>query len=150
MKSEAFSSTAHRYARKDWSDEKNKSVYGDFFSREGLGHNFRLVLELNSNVESANPALDLVRKIDHKFLDESEAYFSGRVSSLENITEFLFAEALKLWPKVLVSIEVFEGETLSCLRTMKGLMLKKLFRTRSSETVYDVEIMFGGAIDLES
>jgi len=150
MKFEAFSSTAHRYARLEWSDEKNESIYGDFFSREGLGHNFRLVLELSGNVEESQPALDLIHKIDHKYLDENESYFSCRVSSLENITEFLFAEAVKFWPSQVVSVQIYEGESLSALRTEQSLCLKKLYRTRSAQAVYDVEVTFTGVIDAES
>ena len=150
MKFEAFSSTAHRYARLEWSDEKNESVYGDFFSREGLGHNFRLVLELSDDLEDSCPALELIRKIDHKYLDENESYFSSRVSSLENITEFLFAEAVKKWGKLVISIQLYEGDSLSALKTERALSLKKLYRTRSTQEVYDVEVTFTGVIDVES
>lgn len=151
---EASTSTAHRYARRDWSREKNLDHYAEFYSEQGLGHNFvvRLKMVEESSIEArvVNPAYDISRLIDHRFVDESIPFFKSRVSSLENIAEYLFAESCERWPGQIEWLEVQEGDSLTAIRKIDGMTLRKVVRTRNHENVLDVALYFFGSIDSES
>ena len=52
-------SAAHVLARSDWSDERNRAVYGKCANPSGHGHNYRFELTL----EGAEPSGDAIDEI---------------------------------------------------------------------------------------
>lgn len=63
-----FVSCGHRYARKDWSREKNLEVYGGDYSEEGVGHNLGILACGTGEVQA--PLKALCETLDHRFLNE--------------------------------------------------------------------------------
>lgn len=147
--SQAKSSTAHRYGRKDWDEAKNRSVYGDQYSSDGLGHNFEVRLGLVGDTQMSG-AGRLAQMIDHKFLDKDVEFFKNCPSTLEMITSFLFHEASVLWGRMVLDLEVKEGVDLTCRIQNGRLSLRKVSRTRGSEKVYDIEVTVGGEVEPQS
>lgn len=147
--SEARSSTAHRYGRKDWDEAKNRSVYGEQYSNDGLGHNFEVRLGLVGDAQMSG-AGRLAQMIDHKFLDKDVEFFKSCPSTLEMITSFLFHEASIMWGRMVLDLEVKEGADLTCRIQNGWLSLRKAIRSRGSTKVYDVSFTVAGEVDPQS
>lgn len=147
--SQAHTSTAHRYGRKDWDEAKNRATYGSQYSKDGLGHNFDVRLGLLGDTTLAG-ASRMAKLIDHKFLDNDVDFFKNTPSTLEMITTFLYEKACEEWGDAVVSLEVREGANLAC-RIEKGeLSLRQRARARSMDRVYDVDFTFSGTADTQS
>lgn len=102
-------STAHRYANADWSEDKNLSIYGEDYSRDGLGHNFQievLYFDLNVDLESFKSSVyEVSRSIDHKFLDQG-------ATTLEWITKSIWERLKPQWAHHQLQVKVKEGPRL--------------------------------------
>jgi len=94
-------SASHRYWKPDWSDEKNKQVFGLCTSPYGHGHNYELHVTVSGTVDPVTGMIinlstlkEIVNKIierfDHKFLNLDTPYFKDRVPTTENIALVLF------------------------------------------------------------
>lgn len=114
-------SAAHVLARPDWSDERNRSVYGKCANPAGHGHNYALEVTVRGKVDPASGRLvplarldALVRRrvlepLDHRFLNREVAEFESVVPTAENIVRFVW-RALKgeLAPAVLDRVRLLE------------------------------------------
>ncbi len=94
-------SASHRYYKPDWSDEKNKQVFGLCTSPYGHGHNYELHVTVSGTVDPVTGMIinlstlkEIVNKIierfDHKFLNLDTPYFKERIPTTENIALVLF------------------------------------------------------------
>jgi len=104
-RSYAFSA-AHVLARSDWSEERNREVYGRCANPAGHGHNYVLEVTLRGDVDPRVGRLvpidrldRLVRekvldRVDHRFLNREVAEFEQQVPTAENIARFAW-NALK-------------------------------------------------------
>jgi 6-pyruvoyltetrahydropterin/6-carboxytetrahydropterin synthase len=97
---------AHRYFRADWSDERNREVFGACSNPHGHGHNYRLDVTVQAPVDaqtgfSADLAQldavlheEVVRPLDHQHLNHVVPEFAaGSIPTCENIL-------LWLWPRI--------------------------------------------------
>ncbi len=91
----------HRLFRPDWSDERNREVFGLCANPNGHGHNYRLEVSVTGPVDSETGMIlnlrqlkeivreRLIAEIDHKNLNLDVAWMQGK-----NPTTEVFAEAI--------------------------------------------------------
>jgi 6-pyruvoyltetrahydropterin/6-carboxytetrahydropterin synthase len=97
---------AHRYYRDDWTEERNREVFGLCSNAYGHGHNYRLDVTVQAPVDGTTgfsidlQALDSILHaevsvpLDHQHLNHAVAEFAaGTVPTCENI-------AIWLWPRI--------------------------------------------------
>ncbi len=106
----AHFNAAHRLYRKDWSDEKNDSVFGKCNNPNFHGHNYELIVSVTGKInpdtgyvidikDLADIILDEVEKpFDHKNLNLDVPEFSDLNPTAENI-------AVVIWNKIRKRIE---------------------------------------------
>lgn len=107
----AHFNAAHRLYRKDWSDEKNDSVFGKCNNPNFHGHNYELVVSVTGKInpdtgyvidikDLADIILDEVEKpFDHKNLNLDVPEFSDLNPTAENI-------AVVIWNKIRKKIDI--------------------------------------------
>ena len=98
---------AHRYWRDDWSDERNRTVFGACANPHGHGHNYVLEATIEGAIDPETGfsvdlgALDtalgegVVAPLDHQHLNHAVPAFGpgGRVPTCENL-------AVWAWPRI--------------------------------------------------
>lgn len=103
-------SAAHRLARPDWSDEKNRRVFGDCANPNWHGHNYELevavvgpvsdetgyVMDLKELKELANR--HVVSELDHRNLNLDVPWLQGIVPSTENLVVAIWERLAPLVP----------------------------------------------------
>jgi 6-pyruvoyltetrahydropterin/6-carboxytetrahydropterin synthase len=95
--------------RKDWSEERNRAIYGDE-GPHGFGHNFRLEVTVEGTIDPESAMvinltdLDRILKeevdapLDHRNLNRDVPEFAGTPPTAENL-------AVWIWRKVSERIE---------------------------------------------
>ena len=114
---------AHRLYRKDWSDEKNKEVFGLCSNPNYHGHNYYLEVKISGEVDpETGYVIDLkivkdiiheevLEKFDHKNLNEDTMEFRDLNPTAENIAMVIYDKLRKnLDAKYDVSIRLSETE----------------------------------------
>ena len=111
---------AHRLFNPNWSDEKNKEVFGPCANHNWHGHNFELIVTVKGE---PNPdtgfVIDLkllgdiikreiIDQVDHKNLNEDVDFMKGKLSSTENL-------AIEIWKQIEIPIKQI-GCTLHCIK----------------------------------
>lgn len=100
-------SSAHRYHRPDWSEERNRETFGACANPHGHGHRYRLEVTVGGEVDDATGfaaelgALDavlqreVVAPLDHQHINHVVPDFApgGRIPTTENLLVWL-------WPRV--------------------------------------------------
>lgn len=118
---------AHRYYRSDWSEERNRQVFGACSNPHGHGHNYRLEVMVQAPVDpetgfSADLSeLDAILReevmepLDHQHLNYAVADFAaGTVPTCENIVLWLWPRVARriLAPARLYRLRLYEDECL--------------------------------------
>lgn len=102
---------AHRYHRPDWSDARNREVFGACSNPHGHGHNYRLDVTVHAPIDphtgfSADLSLldrvlheQVIVPLDHQHLNHAVAEFAegGDIPTCENILRWL-------WPRIATHI----------------------------------------------
>ncbi len=88
-------SAAHVLARGDWSDARNRAVYGKCANPSGHGHNYRVELTLAGAPDTGAYVDALVREhlldaLDGRFLNREVSGFAGVVPTAENIARYIW------------------------------------------------------------
>jgi 6-pyruvoyltetrahydropterin/6-carboxytetrahydropterin synthase len=88
-------SAAHVLARADWSDERNRAVYGKCANPSGHGHNYRVELTLENAPDAGEHVDGLVRErllgeLDGRFLNRETRGFARVVPTAENIARHIW------------------------------------------------------------
>ncbi|HEX6039470.1 6-pyruvoyl trahydropterin synthase family protein [Longimicrobium sp.] len=97
-------SAAHRYHRPDWSEERNRAVFGPCANPYGHGHDYLLEVTVEGAVDEETGfsvdlgALDallraeVVERLDHQHLNHVVPEFApgGRIPTTENILLLLW------------------------------------------------------------
>jgi len=111
---------AHKLCRDDWSDEKNKEVFGKCANANWHGHNFDLFVTVKG---TPNPetgfVIDLktlsgivkehvIEELDHKNLNLDVPFMKGVMPSTENL-------AIKIW-EILYPLVQSEQCNLHCVK----------------------------------
>ena len=111
---------AHKLCRDDWSDEKNKEVFGKCANANWHGHNFDLFVTVKGNPDPETGfVVDLktlsviikehiVEELDHKNLNLDVPFMHGLMPSTENL-------AIKIW-EILYPLVQSERCVLHCVK----------------------------------
>ena len=116
-------SAAHVLARSEWSEERNRAVYGKCANPAGHGHNYVLEVTVRGSIDPQSgrvlPAQELDRvvqervleRLDHRWLDREVPEFEKQVPTAENIARYAW-QALKgeISPAALHRIRLQETE----------------------------------------
>ncbi len=99
-------SAAHRYWREDWTEERNRRVFGACANPYGHGHNYALEATIAGEIAADTGysvdlgALDealagVVRQLDHQHLNHAIEEFGprGRIPTTENLLAWM-------WPRL--------------------------------------------------
>ena len=116
-------SAAHRLHNAEWSEERNRDVFGKCNNANGHGHNYTVLVYVRgpvdeesgmvvnlSDVKTEIAAID--KQLDHKHLDRDVPYFAKVVSTTENVAVFIYDELKKSKAIgcILHKVEVWETE----------------------------------------
>ena len=116
---------AHRLYRENWSDEKNKEVFGLCANQNWHGHNFEIIVTVKGNPDPETGFVvdlkklsllirkDILQPLDHKNLNLDVPFMKGITPSCENLVEqvwkILEPGVLEIAPKSkLHSIRIYE------------------------------------------
>jgi 6-pyruvoyltetrahydropterin/6-carboxytetrahydropterin synthase len=107
-------SAAHVLARSDWSDARNRAVYGKCANPSGHGHNYCIELTLEGAPDAGVALDDIVERrvlaeLDGRFLNQEVASFARVVPTAENIARHIWdtlSEALA--PARLAGVRLIE------------------------------------------
>ncbi|MBX3022288.1 MAG: 6-carboxytetrahydropterin synthase [Bdellovibrionales bacterium] len=115
----------HKYDVKDWSTEKNASVFGACFTPHGHGHNYEMEVYLEGPVDpvtgmilnliDVDAALDkVVAPLQGKHLNLEIAEFKDKVPTTELLAAYLFerVRAEVHAPVKLAKLRLYEYEDL--------------------------------------
>ncbi len=98
-------SAAHRLFRPDWSEERNREVFGECAHPNWHGHNYELDVTVEGEVDpDTGYLLDLkelkllveervIRELDHRNLNLDVSWLSGVVPTTENL-------AVAIWERL--------------------------------------------------
>tara|TARA_B100000035_G_scaffold26623_1_gene20764 strand:+ start:697 stop:1104 length:408 start_codon:yes stop_codon:yes gene_type:complete len=117
----AHFNAAHRLYRKDWSDEKNNSVFGKCSNPYFHGHNYELIVHVTGNIDPETGYVidmkilknliksEIEDKLDHKNLNQEVPEFYNKIPTAENIVVFIY-NALRpnLNSKLQLSVTLYE------------------------------------------
>lgn len=117
-------SASHRYHNPNWSETRNRAVFGSCNNIHGHGHNYLLEATVEGSVDPATGMVvnlydlklvmaEVIEEFDHKDLSLDTPYFKGLIPTTENL-------AVVLWKKIeerlrggrLSSLRLFEEEDL--------------------------------------
>jgi 6-pyruvoyltetrahydropterin/6-carboxytetrahydropterin synthase len=111
---------AHKLCRDDWSDEKNKEVFGKCANANWHGHNFDLFVTVKGNPDPETGFVvdlktlsliikeNIVEELDHKNLNLDVPFMKGVMPSTENL-------AIKIW-EILYPLVQSERCVLHCVK----------------------------------
>jgi 6-pyruvoyltetrahydropterin/6-carboxytetrahydropterin synthase len=118
-------SCGHRYHNPNWTEEKNKQVFGSCYSEHGHGHNYILEgfflgpIDPESGMVMNLAEVDQIMKItvlplDHHHLNFDVAEFKSQVPTTENIAKYCFEKLDGLVPEgvELYKVRLYEAEDL--------------------------------------
>lgn len=93
---------SHRYAHPDWSDEKNREVFGPCFNPHGHGHNYELEVTVAGEVSPETGMVlnlktvdriireEVLERLDHRHINAEVEGFDRKIPTCENLV-------LKIW-----------------------------------------------------
>ncbi|MGE3154951.1 MAG: 6-carboxytetrahydropterin synthase [Nitrospiraceae bacterium] len=92
---------AHRYAREEWSEARNREAFGACFNDPGHGHNYFLEVTVAGAVDRQTGMVvnlydlkvvlkQVLEEFDHKHLNLDTPYFKDRIPTTENIARVLW------------------------------------------------------------
>ena len=96
---------AHQYGNSDWSDEKNKRVFG--LDARVHGHNYKLEVTVTGEINSDTGFLidlgelskivndNVLSKLDHSQFEKDLPWFKNKQPSSENLVIFIWEEISK-------------------------------------------------------
>ncbi|NHZ86255.1 MAG: 6-carboxytetrahydropterin synthase [Planctomycetia bacterium] len=96
---------AHQYGQSDWSNEKNKEVFGP--DARVHGHNYKLEVTVTGNINPDTGFLidlgelseivneNVLKKLDHSQVEKDIEWFKGKQPSSENMVIFIWKEISK-------------------------------------------------------
>ncbi|TYP72970.1 6-pyruvoyl trahydropterin synthase family protein [Aquimarina intermedia] len=117
----AHFNAAHRLYRKDWSDQKNKEIFGKCSNPHYHGHNYELIVAVSGEIDTETGYLidlkilkDYIRTevedpLDHKNLNEEVPEFKELNPTVENIAVVIWRKLRnKLPAKFDIEITLYE------------------------------------------
>ena len=98
----AHFNAAHRLYNKNWSDEKNRSVFGKCNNINYHGHNYEMIVSVTGKINPDTGYVmdmgelkniiknEIEERLDHKNLNLDVPYFSNVIPSAENICIYIY------------------------------------------------------------
>lgn len=110
---------AHKLYNPDWSEEKNKAVFGKCSNKNWHGHNYELHVTIKGepkketgyvfNAKTLSVLIkEVTEKIDHLNLNMDVDFMQGKMTSAENL-------AIGIWEQLFDKIKK-EGADLHCIK----------------------------------
>jgi 6-pyruvoyltetrahydropterin/6-carboxytetrahydropterin synthase len=108
---EAHFNACHRMHNPNWSDQKNKEVFGICNNANYHGHNFRLIVKITGEInEETGYVMDMKvlgtiikkeieERFDHKNLNLDCPEFADKIASTENFAWVIYYTLLPKLPK---------------------------------------------------
>lgn len=117
----AHFNAAHRLYRKDWSDEKNETIFGKCNNPNFHGHNYELIVSVTGDIDKETGYVidikvlkDIIKAevedaFDHKNLNLEVEAFKDLNPTAENIAVVIYNKVKPKLPKALtLEITLFE------------------------------------------
>ena len=114
-------SAAHRFWCEDWSDEKNRRVFGKCSHPNGHGHNYVVEISVAGEPDSQSGAITdhrsfqrtvkerVIDRFDHKHLNTDCSEFNDLNPTVENITRVIWTQLEACFsPAELHRVRVYE------------------------------------------
>lgn len=113
-------SAAHRMFRQDWSDEKNREVFGKCSNPNWHGHNYILWVTIKGdpdkergfvmNINTLKKIIQekVISEIDHRNINMEVSFMKGKIATTENL-------AAAIWNELATAIEN-AGARLHCIK----------------------------------
>jgi len=113
-------SAAHRMFRQDWSDEKNREIFGKCSNPNWHGHNYILWVTvkgepsdnhgfvMNINILKKIIQEKVIELLDHKNINLEVDFMKGKIATTENL-------AIAIWNELKHPVEK-EGAHLFCVK----------------------------------
>ena len=117
----AHFNAAHRLYRKDWNDEKNKSVFGKCSNPNFHGHNYELEVGISGSIDKETGFLIDMEKLKTIIKEEIEDYLDHKnlnidIPDFKDINPTMENIAILIWDKLRnrlesnfnISVKLFE------------------------------------------
>lgn len=114
-------SAAHVLARSQWSPERNRIVYGKCANPAGHGHNYRVEIAIEGDLDPSTGRIlpegkldqvvqaRVLRELDGRFLNRDVPAFSETVPTAENIARHIWDTLVRdVSPARLVGVRLIE------------------------------------------
>lgn len=117
-------SAGHRYHNPQWSDEKNREVFGKCNLPNGHGHNYVLEVSVTGEIHPETGMVinlvdldkvlhEVIEPLDHRFLNLDIEAFSTQIPTTENVALYLSNQlAGRLSECKLSRVRLYEDPTL--------------------------------------
>lgn len=91
----------HRLGREEWTEERNRTVYGICANRPGHGHNYFLWVTVEGTPDPGSGMIigltdldrlvhrQVISRLDHRFLNSEVPGFTDTVPTSENLCRFI-------------------------------------------------------------
>jgi 6-pyruvoyltetrahydropterin/6-carboxytetrahydropterin synthase len=123
--SEKFEFAAtHKLWNDDFSDERNRKVFGKCANPAGHGHNYVVEVTIKRPAEENNFCIsdfekivddELIKQVDHKNLNVDVLYFAKAIPTVENIAAFAWDKLTgKFGEAVLHCVTIWETDKTYC------------------------------------
>lgn len=111
---------AHKLFNPNWSEEKNREVFGPCANANWHGHNFELIVTVKGTPDpdtgfvidlkklSTLVRSEVIDKLDHKNLNLDVPFMHGKMASTENL-------AIEIWKILFPAIKSISSATLHCI-----------------------------------
>ncbi|XP_008259579.2 6-pyruvoyl tetrahydrobiopterin synthase isoform X2 [Oryctolagus cuniculus] len=116
-------SASHRLHSNSLSNEENLKLFGKCNNPNGHGHNYKVVVTVHGEIDPVTGMVmnltelkkymeeAILKPLDHKNLDLDVPYFTGVVSTTENVAVYIWENLQKLLPVgVLYKVKVYETD----------------------------------------
>ncbi len=106
----AHFNAAHRLYRKDWDDEKNKSVFGKCSNPNFHGHNYELEVGVSGTIDIETGFLIDMEKLKNIIKEEIEDYLDHKnlnmdIPDFKDINPTMENIAILIWDRLRISLE---------------------------------------------
>ena len=111
---------AHKLYNPNWSEEKNREVFGPCANHNWHGHNFELLVTVKGSPDpetgfvidlkklSSLICEEVIEKLDHKNLNMDVDFMQGKMASCENL-------AMEIWKILAPQIAQISKANLHCI-----------------------------------
>lgn len=116
---------AHKLYREDWSEEKNREVFGKCANHNYHGHNFELFITIKGNVDPETGFTmnakhlsklikeEVVKKLDHMNVNVDVEFMKGVIPTTENMAKAIWKVLVdKIEPGQLHCVKLCETENI--------------------------------------